>query len=208
MFEDREAAGQKLAAELERYRGADAVVVALPRGGVAVGFEVARALGLSLDVVVTRKVGHPQDPEYAIGAVDASGTELWNEAERGAANEDYLAAEVARQQREAARREAAYRGDRRPLAVKGRTVLLVDDGIATGLTIRLAVAALRRRAPRRLVVAVPVAPSDIVDELAALVDEVVVLEPPESFRGAVGAHYENFTQVTDHEVVELLDPHR
>ena len=204
MFQNREDAGQQLAKRLERYRGIDAVVLALPRGGVVVGHEIAQALGLPLDIVVTRKIGHPANPEYAICAVDEKGTLLCDEAERELVNKDWLEKEVERQREEAERRVRAYRGKEEPVGIKGKTAIIADDGIATGLTMRLAVRAVQAQGPARVIVAVPVAPSEIVQKLKREVDELVVLLPLEEFAGAVGAHYKEFKQVEDETVIRLL----
>ncbi|OGG62140.1 hypothetical protein A2766_01520 [Candidatus Kaiserbacteria bacterium RIFCSPHIGHO2_01_FULL_58_22] len=205
MFADRKEAGRRLARKIEAYRGTNALVLALPRGGVVVGFEVARALGLPLDILAPRKIGHPFHPEYAIGAVDEHGTKILNEAEAAAVDQAWLLGETERQKAEAERRIRAYRGERKAAEIGGKTVIIVDDGIATGLTMRLAVRSVKARKPERIVVAVPVAPPEspraLTDEGA---DEVVVLEPPGEFMGAVGAHYARFEQVEDAEVVRLL----
>lgn len=205
MFRDRQDAGAQLAEALEPYRGQDAVVLALPRGGVVVGAEVARRLALPLDIVVTRKIGHPNDPEYAVCAVDEQGMLLCNEAERASLNPVWLHKEVERQRAEAKRRSTLYRGKKGAIPLAGKTAVIVDDGIATGLTMRLAVQSVKAQQPARVVVAVPVAPAGTVRTLkGGGADEVVVLEPPEEFMGAVGAHYEQFEQVADAEVVRLM----
>ncbi|MEK7156634.1 MAG: phosphoribosyltransferase family protein [Patescibacteria group bacterium] len=204
MFTDRKDAGRQLAENLSAYRGQDAVVLALPRGGVVPGHEIAEALGLPLDIVVVRKVGHPDNPEYALCAVDETGTRLCNEA-AAAVDEAWLAEETERQVQEAKRRIAVYRGNREPMKIAGKTALIVDDGIATGLSMRLAVHSARAQGAKRVVVAVPVAPPESVRELLAEgADDVVVLLPPEEFLGAVGAHYIRFEQVEDSEVIRLL----
>ena len=208
MFEDREDAGRQLAEKLEQYRGTDAVVLALPRGGVVLGAEIAKALHLPLDIVVTRKIGHPDNPEYAICAVDENGSLLCNETERKLAGEKWFQEEVEREQKEAARRTELYRGGRAPRALGGRIVIISDDGIATGLTIRLAVQAIKKQKPERIVVAVPVAPGEVVRELKKEADELVVLLPPAEFMGAVGAHYQEFEQVDDDTVIQLLQTPR
>lgn len=204
MFQNREDAGRQLAKRLERYRGADAVVLALPRGGVVVGYEIAQALALPLDIVVTRKIGHPTNPEYAICAVDEKGTLLCDEAERESVGKEWLTKEVERQRKEAERRVRTYRGKEKPTKIKGKTVIIADDGIATGLTMRLAIRAVQAEMPSRVVVAAPVAPSEIVQKLKREVDELIVLLPPEEFAGAVGAHYQEFKQVEDDTVIKLL----
>lgn len=208
MFLDRQDAGRRLAAALTRYRGEDPVVLALPRGGVPVGFEVARALGAPLDIVVVRKLGAPDQPELGIGAVvDGDAPQAVVNAEIVEAlgvPEAYLRAETDRQVREIRRREARYRGGRPRVPIEGRTAIVVDDGIATGSSVRAAVRGLRRAGPRRLVLAVPVAPPDTVEALRVEVDDLVCLETPEPFF-AVGHHYADFSQQSDEEVVALLD---
>ena len=204
MFKNRSDAGEKLAERLLRYKNSDALVLALPRGGVVVGREVARALGVPLDIVVARKIGHPQNPEYAICATDEKGTLLCNEAEARLVPKEWLTEEIERQTREAKRRMRVYRGGREPVSVTDKVAIIIDDGVATGLTIRLAVKAVKEQKPSRVIVAVPIAPSDVVHELEGEVDEIIVLEPPEDFMGAVGAHYEDFEQVEDDTVIRLL----
>lgn len=205
MFVDRKEAGKKLAEKLSAYRGTDAVVVALPRGGVVLGYEVARALALPLDICAVRKIGHPVSPEYAIGAIDERGTRILNEAEVSGLDPVWLEKESARQQEEATRRGRVYREGRPALVLTRKVVLLVDDGIATGFTLRLAVRSLKAAAPERIVVAVPVAPPDAIPPLKTEgAGEIIVLEPPEKYAGAVGAHYQRFEQVGDAEVISLL----
>ena len=205
MFKDRSDAGYQLAEKLTPYRGKDAVVLALPRGGVVTGYEIARALSLPLDIIAVRKVGAPGNPEYAIGAVDADGTALLNNAETATIDRVWLAGEIQTEEKEARRRARVYRAGKRPLGIAGKTALIVDDGIATGLTMRLAVRAAKAKKAKRIIVAVPVAPPEAVralkDEGA---DKGIVLEPPEGFLGAVGAHYVRFEQVEDAEVIRLL----
>lgn len=206
-FRDRREAGQRLAAALLPLNLADPLVLALPRGGVPVGFEVAQALAAPLDVLVVRKIGAPGQPEYGIGAV-ADGSEpqtVLNEDAMAliAPGADYVAAESARQLAEIERRRRAYRGDRPPVAVRDRVVVLVDDGIATGGTARVALKALKRAGAERVVLAVPVAPKAALEVLAREADHVVCLAAPEPFH-AVGEHYLDFDQVSDAEVVRLL----
>ncbi len=205
MFNDRKDAGQKLAQKLSQYRGQETLVLALPRGGVVPGYGVAEALGLPLDIVVVRKVGHPDNPEYALCAVDDTGMRLCNEAAVASVDKAWLAEETARQVREAKRRVALYRGGRRPIPIAGKTALIVDDGIATGLSMRLAVRSVKTQRPERIIVAVPVAPPEAVRDLRKEgADDIIILEPPEDFLGAVGAHYLQFEQVEDAEVIRLM----
>ncbi|MGB4592182.1 MAG: phosphoribosyltransferase family protein [Coriobacteriia bacterium] len=202
MFRDRVHAGHELAGALRGYSGApDTLVLALPRGGVVVAAGVARALGLPLDVVVTRKIGAPGNPEYAVAAIDADGAVV--PGDLGGASDEYIRSQVAVERDEIARRLRTYRGDRPPLEIEGRTVILVDDGIATGLTVRAAVRYLRAHNAGRIVVAVPVAPQDTADRLRLEADEVVTLAEPSGFY-AVGQFYSEFGQTTDDEVISLL----
>lgn len=208
-FRDRRDAGAALAAELERYRGTDALVLGLPRGGVVTAAEVARKLGAELDVLVSRKLGSPVSAELAIGAVTANGGRFLNDDVIRELNvsEPYIAAVTQVQQVEARRREALFRGDRPRPRMAGRTVILVDDGLATGATMRAAVRAARQEGPARLVVAVPVGSREACAALRGEADEVVCLYEPEYF-GAVGSWYEHFEQTEDGEVVQLLDEFR
>src|SRR3989338_1595449 len=143
MFKNRVYAGRRLAEKLAKYRGQNAVVLALPRGGVVIGREIAQALGLPLDIAVVRKIGHPLSPEYAIGAVDDTGAIILNDAETESVSQAWLSDEIEREKKEAERRVKAYRGGRKPIPILGKTALIVDDGIATGLTMRLRVRPLR-----------------------------------------------------------------
>jgi len=205
MFEDRSDAGRELAKTLEKYRTTDSVVLALPRGGVITGYEVAHKLKLPLDIVTVRKIGHPENPEYAIGAVDEHGMTLWNESEVGTLDPAWLEEEARKQEVEALRRAKLYRGHRNPRAVKDKTVILIDDGIATCLTMRLAVRVVKAQTPKQVIVAVPVAPPESVRVLKEEgASNVIVLEPPEEYMGAVGAHYIQFEQTEDEEVIRLL----
>ncbi len=204
---DRTAAGRLLAERLEHLRAADPIVLALPRGGVPVGFEIARALDAELDLVMVRKLGAPGHPEFAIGAVvDGEEPQLILNEEAMAIlkpSREYLEREMAHQLVELERRRRAYIGSRRKPRLAGRTAIVVDDGVATGSTITAAVRGARRTDPARLVLAVPVAPPDVVRHLRGLCDELVVLAQPDPFY-SVGEHYRDFTQVEDREVIDLL----
>ncbi len=205
MLNDRTEAGERLAPRLETYRGERPIVLALPRGGVPVAAPIARRLAAPLDVIVARKVGAPRNPEYGLGAVVEDGTVLLDDARVRAAGyrtED-LAATIARELEEAVERARRYRVGRPLPEVSGRTVVLVDDGIATGATVRAAFKALRPRGPSRIVVAAGVAPLDTVRELEREADGVVVLESPAEFF-AVGEFYRRFEPVSEDEVSRLL----
>ncbi len=205
MFKDRKDAGKQLARKLEAYSDGNAIVLALPRGGVVTGYEVAKALSAPLDIIVVRKIGHPFNPEYAVGATDENGVSLLNEEEAELIDKKLLQAEVSKEQKEAARRSAAYRGGKAPPDITGKTAIIVDDGIATGLSMRLAVRIVKTRKPKRVIVAVPMAPFDAIQSLKEEgADDLISLEPPETFMGAVGAHYVQFDQVEDEEVIKLL----
>ncbi len=201
-FADRREAGKQLAARLGEYTG-QAVVLALPRGGVETGVEVARELGVPLGLVIARKIGHPMMPEYAVCAVTETGPVVCNEAERAALDPHWLRGAEAAERAEAARRRKAY-AIAPSLSLQDEAVILVDDGIATGLTMRAAAAEVLAGRPRRLIVAVPAAPRDAVDELGQLADEVIVLADPDAYLGAVGAYYASFPQLSDREVIKLL----
>ncbi len=205
-FLDRRDAGFRLAEKLASLRGRPGLVVlAVPRGGVVVGAEVARALGAPLDIVIARKVGAPDNPELAIGAVAPDGTTVLDEglvASLGV-SDGYIRAAVEHERQEIERRLRAYRGDRPPLDVAGKTVVVVDDGVATGATTLAAIRYLRKQNPGELILAVPVGPPETIQRLSREADRVVVLYTPELF-WAVGAFYQRFEQTTDQEVVELL----
>lgn len=205
-FRDRSEAGRCLAARLMPLQGEAPVVLALPRGGVAVGYEVARGLHAPLDLVLVRKIGAPHQPELAVGAIADGGhpETVLNDDVAGFVSEDWIREEGARQLRELERRRAAYVGNRQRVRVAGRTAILVDDGVATGATMLAALRSVRRAKPRRLVLAVPVGPLDTLAELAAEADEVVALQTPDPF-GAIGNFYEDFRQLDDAEVIRLLD---
>jgi predicted phosphoribosyltransferase len=207
LFHDRTDAGQRLAAKLTKHANRpDVVVLALPRGGVPVGFEVARALHAPLDVFLVRKLGVPGREELAMGALASGDVRVLNEDVVNQLHipEEVIDAVTAEEARELRRREQAYRDDRPPPQVRNATVLLVDDGLATGSTMRAAVAALRQQGPARIVVAVPVGAAETCEELGMVADEVVCVRTPEPF-WAVGIWYEDFRQTTDEEVHDLLE---
>jgi putative phosphoribosyl transferase len=206
IFSDRVEAGQKLASRLTAYANQPKVIVlGLPRGGVPVAFEVAKALHAELDVFVSRKLGVPWQEELAFGAVASGGVRVLDEevvSSEGISKEE-VEQVAERVKKEVARRERVYRGERPPLDLEGRTVILVDDGIATGSSIRAAVAALKRMKPARIVIGVPVAPASTCKELRAEVDDLQCVHTPPTFY-AIGQFYADFSQVTDEEVSDLL----
>jgi len=205
-FTDRVEAGRLLAEQLGAYaKRADVVVLALPRGGVPVAYEIATRLHVPLDIFLVRKLGAPGQPELAMGAIATGGARVLNdEVIRYLAVSPEVIDAVARaEQVELERRERAYRGDRPTPDLHGRVVILVDDGLATGSSMRAAIAVVRTQAPSRVVVVVPVAARETCDELKREVDEVICLRTPEPF-SAVGLWYEDFSQTTDEEVRELL----
>jgi len=208
-FRNRQEAGQLLARELAALQGRkDLIVLGVPRGGVVVAYEVAQALGVPLDVYITRKIGAPYNPELAIGAVASDGTLVLDHEliARIGVPESYVQEETARQRQEIKRRMAAYRGSRPEVDLQGKTVILVDDGVATGATTQASLRAIRTRQPAQLILAVPVGPEDTIQILSAEADQVVCLYTPELF-WAVGAFYAVFDQTTDAEVIQLLqDP--
>jgi putative phosphoribosyl transferase len=205
-FRDRREAGRLLAAKLAAYANRpDVIVLALPRGGVPVAYEVARALNAPLDIFLVRKLGVPGYEELAMGAIATGGVRVLNDQLVGGLRiPDYIVDEVAAsEQQELARRERLYRGDRPAPDVRGRTVILVDDGLATGATMLAAVKALRQQQPARIVVAVPTAAPETCEQLRAEVDDIICAITPEPFH-AVGLWYEDFSQTTDEEVRDLL----
>jgi putative phosphoribosyl transferase len=206
LFRDRTEAGRILADKLAAYADrADVLVLALPRGGVPVAWEVAQALHAPLDVFLVRKLGLPGQEELAMGAIASGGTRVLNEDVVSKLNvpEEVIDAVAAEEQQELNRREHDYRDGRPPPDVRGRIVILVDDGLATGSTMRAAVAALRRQGPARIVVAVPVGAAETCAELQHEADEAICVQTPQPFY-AVGAWYDNFSQTTDEEVRDLL----
>ena len=208
-FKDRRVAGKKLAARLMRHREASPVVFALPRGGVPVGYEVALALDAPLDVVVARKLGAPDQPEFGIGAVAPGGVRVLNEdvVRRLGIPENYLDGITRQETAEVERRLRHFRGDRPEADVSGRTAILVDDGLATGVTARAAVEALRLRGPERIVLAAPVCAAQTAGLFRSEVDDLVCLKC-QPVLGAIGFWYRDFDQTPDEEVIRLLEDSR
>lgn len=196
IFQDRQEAGEFLAEKLVSYRGRDAIVIGLPRGGVVVAAQVAKALGLPLDIIVARKIGAPSNPELAVGAITEEGAAFYGVAP------EFIQQEIEQAKKEAKRRVALYRGDRPTLSLKEKIVILVDDGIATGFTMKAAVASVKMKKAKKVVVAVPVGPKETIKQLQKEVDEVIVVLVPPNFH-AVGEFYLNFDQVSDEKVRSL-----
>jgi putative phosphoribosyl transferase len=210
LYRDRREAGRRLATRLSRYADRpDVVVLALPRGGVPVGFHVARALRAPLDVFLVRKLGFPGQEELAMGAIASGGVRILNSDLLSHLHvpEETIEETARREELELKRRERLYRGQRSPIALRGKTVILVDDGLATGASMLAASAALRQKEPARLVVAVPVSAPETCDQFRSVVDEIVCGETPEPFL-AVGYWYEHFEQTSDEEVRSLLEQAR
>jgi putative phosphoribosyl transferase len=206
-YADRSAAGKVLTAALTEYANrADTIVLALPRGGVPVAFEIASALHLPLDVFIVRKLGTPGQEELAVGAIASGGVQVLNDnlLREFRVSSETLAKIILREEEELIRRESLYRGQRGPLNVHQKNIILVDDGIATGATMRAAVKALRLLQPLNIIIAVPVAEKFMFDKMAMIADKVICPSLPEIFR-AVGLHYEHFEQTSDAEVISLLE---
>lgn len=208
MYDDRRGAGESLARELETRDYDSPVVLGVVRGGLPVAAPVAEALGAPLDIVVPRKIGAPGNPEYAVGAVTEDGSVVLNEeaVRRTGATDRYVEDAAEEQRREVERRVERYRGGREPIDLRDRTVVIVDDGIATGTTLKAAIKSVRGRDPSSVVVAVPVGAKSSVDEIEKLADEVVCLDAPRMF-GAVGQYFRSFPQTSDEEVERILEEH-
>lgn len=206
MFRDRRDAGFQLSQRLKHYKGQrDVLVLSLPRGGVVTGFEIARFLSVPLDVMIVRKLGFPGQPELAIGAISETGTVLLNHSIIATFDipDEYIRQEIARQKEEIAHRTNLYRKGRKIEKPEGKAIILVDDGVATGATMKTAVVTLREEKANKLIVALPVAPPETADELKRLADEFICIEVPLDFL-SVGTYYQEFSQVTDNEVVGML----
>jgi putative phosphoribosyl transferase len=204
MFHDRTDAGRQLAEALKGYEAFKPIILALPRGGIPIGFEVAKALHATLDVLVVRKIGVPWNPEFGVGAI-APGVQIFDQPSLNALDltPSDLKGIIEEEQLELHRRLQAYRGKADFPNISGKTVILIDDGLATGITIQAAIEAIKKLKPAQLILAVPVGPSDTVDRLSHLVDKLICLEIPSHFF-AVGSFYHNFPQVSDKEVIDLL----
>lgn len=203
-FKDRKEAGESLAEKLLAEKGA--IVLPLPRGGVVLGVEIAKKLGSKLDLMIVRKIGHPFQPEYAIGAINETGEMILNEDAASLVDRTYLKRVIDREKKEAAARRQKYLGNKERLDLKGKNIILVDDGVATGLSMALAAKMARKMGAQKIVIAVPVIAESAAKMLLGYADQIVALEVAEdhSFLGAVGAYYADFRQVEDKEVIELL----
>lgn len=215
IFRDRIDAGKQLSELLVGFKNKDTVVYALPRGGVLVGAEVAKFIHAPLDLIITRKIGHPFQPEYAIGAVAENGHSILNKASLFSGenkeevleiDENYLTAEAEKQKEEAKRRHKLYLGNKKPIPCKGKVAILVDDGIATGLTIKTAINELKSHYhPEQIIVAVPVAPSETAGDLEKEGIKLIAVKIEKEFLGAIGAYYQSFPPVEDNQVIETLE---
>ncbi|MGP8217241.1 MAG: phosphoribosyltransferase [Bacteroidia bacterium] len=199
-FRNREEAGLLLAEKLKEYHGTDSVVLAVPRGGVPVGYEIARELSIPLDIVLSKKIGHPGNKEYAIGSVSLDSVILDKHPE---VSKEYIDRQIAHIRADLKKRYALFMGDRIPVNVTGKTVILVDDGIATGNTLLATIDMLRKSNPAKIIVAVPVVPQSNIDIIDHVADEFIYLAAPAHFAG-VGSFFEDFRQVDDKEVISML----
>jgi len=204
LFKNRKDAGIKLAQPLEKFKNEDVIVLALPRGGVVLGEEIANRLHAPLDILLTKKIGHPMNSEYAICAITEDGDPICNSAEVKNVDPEWLAEEIRKVRSEIKRRRQMFLGGKALQPVEGKTVIIADDGIATGLTMIAAIEEIKKRKPKKLIIAIPVTPYDTAQRLMSMVDELVSLDIDANYRGAVGAYYEDFTQVEDSEVISIL----
>jgi putative phosphoribosyl transferase len=207
-FKNRKEAGEKLAEKLIKFKNTEAIVYALPRGGVIVANEIAQKLNLPLDLVITRKIGHPYEPEFAICAIAEDGHRFCNPNEELEVDATWLMKRFKEEQKEAKRRREVYVENRPMLSPKKKTAIIVDDGIATGLTITLAIKEIMHENPTKIIVAVPVAPSDAAKNIEKDVGEFVALIVDKDFAGAIGNYYDDFSEVADDEVVKIMSEYK
>jgi putative phosphoribosyl transferase len=205
IFESRQQAGILLAKKLRKFKNSNAVVYALPRGGVVLGAEIAKALNIPLDLIVSRKISHPLHPEYAIGAITEHGIQVLNKIETLQFDPEWLESAIEDQYQEAKRRRELYMADRTEASAKDKIAIIVDDGIATGYTMQAAIEDIKKQDPASIVIAIAVAPKGTVQFFSAMVDEFIALEIPRIYAGAVGAYYVRFPQLTDKEVADILE---
>lgn len=204
-FTDRLDAAKQLSERLESASQNDPIVLALPRGGVPLGMEIARTYKLALDVILSKKIGHPLYPEFAIGAVAEDGEPIVHAYQKKQVDQEWLTQEIERIRQQINDRRKSYGKVSKKIDLRNRSVILVDDGIATGMTMKAAIEAVRQQKAAHITVAVPIIPKDTYNELLKLADEVIAVDVPENFLGAVGAYYENFDQVADREVMRILE---
>lgn len=204
-FKNRREAGQKLAKKLLDYKNEDCVVYAIPRGGVPLGYEIAKTLNAPLDLLIARKIGDPLNPEYAICAITEDGEMVCDEDEMKKVDPAWLEMSIVEQKKEAKRRRLTYLLPKNHSETNKKTAIVVDDGVATGLTVKVAIRALRKERPKRIVVAIPIIPHTTLIELEQEADEVVAVLDSRKYLGAVSAYYESFPQVSDKRVLSLLE---
>lgn len=200
ILQDRKEAGILLSQKLEKYQNSDAIILAVPRGGVPIGYEISKNLHLPLDIILSKKIGHPLNKEYAIGAVSLDSTIINQHPD---IPKEYIEREIKQLRESMKDKYNLYMGYRKPANIKGKTVIVVDDGIATGNTLLASIEMLKKRHPKKIIVAVPVVPFDTVKVFEQNTDEFVYLMAPKDFRG-VGRFYESFEQVADDEVIRML----
>lgn len=203
LFKDREQAGRQLAEKLQKYKGKDTLILAIPRGGLVIGFALAKALGAPLDIIVTKKIGYPGDPEYAIGAVGPNKAVIVNEDAAKDVPKDYIDEQVKEISAAINEKYRKYKGKVEIPNLKDKIVILTDDGVATGSTIKVSIELIKQQQPKKIVVAIPVGPPETIHEIAQQVDEIICLEQPTTFF-AIGAFYDNFPQVEDEEAITYL----
>lgn len=203
LFKDREQAGRQLAEKLQKYKGKDTLILAIPRGGLVIGFALAKALGAPLDIIVTKKIGYPGDPEYAIGAVGPNKAVIVNEDAAKDVPKEYIDEQVKEISAAINEKYRKYKGKVEIPNLKDKIVILTDDGVATGSTIKVSIELIKQQQPKKIVVAIPVGPPETIHEIAQQVDEIICLEQPTTFF-AIGAFYDNFPQVEDEEAITYL----
>ncbi len=206
MFKDRADAGRKLAKKLKSFKDKNVVIYALPRGGVVIGAEIAKTLSAPLDLIITKKIGHPLQREYAIGAVAENGHTVFNEETVAKIEQEWLEEETEKQRLEAKRRRELYLGKRKPIPCQGKIAILVDDGIATGLTMKAAIRELKMHYfPDKIIVAVPVTPPNIGQELKNMGIDFIAYSIPKDFLGGVGTYYQDFSAVADSDIISIMN---
>jgi len=204
-FYDRQEAGKKLGKLLaKKYNQKNVVVYALPRGGVVIGVEVVKVLHAPLDLLITRKIGHPHSPEYALAVLSEDGHVVGNKEEIDQVDQKWFKKEIEKEKQEIERRRKLYLQGRKKIRAENKIAIIVDDGIATGLNVKAAIEDVSHRHPQKIVIAVPVMPKELVKELESLVNDIVAIDIDKNYLGAVGAYYKKFPQLTDEEVIKLV----